>query len=136
MSLNPDIDFSKGISRVMHKSFIIRLTKLIKEKIPVIVTQPIGEPPKGYQFLDVYPYTLNLTVQGPEDVLKHLKNKGAKLTFNLNEISKETLDSLVPSSSSVLGSEIVISSLMVGNLSRSPFFPMPLLRSMIPRQKS
>jgi hypothetical protein len=105
-SLNPDIDLSKGISRVMHKSFIIRLTKLIKEKIPVIITQPIGEAPKGYQFLDVYPYTLNLTVQGPEGVLKHLKTKGVKMTFNLNDVSKEILDALAPSSSSALGSEV------------------------------
>ncbi|MES2122881.1 MAG: hypothetical protein V4492_08925, partial [Chlamydiota bacterium] len=66
VSLNPEIDVGKGISRVYHPNFIIRMTKLVTDQIPIVITQPIGEAPRGYQFLDVWPYQLNLTVNGPE----------------------------------------------------------------------
>jgi hypothetical protein len=94
VSLNPEVDISKGISRVYHPSFIIRMTKLVTEKIPIVITRPIGEPPRGYQFLDIWPYRLTLTVSGPEDVIKKLKIKEQKMTFNLNDISKAQLDAL------------------------------------------
>ncbi len=94
VSLNPEIDISKGISRVYHPSFIIRLTKLVSEKISIEITQPIGEAPRGYQFLDVWPYHLQLTVSGPEEAIKRLSMKEQKLTFNLNDISKGQLDTL------------------------------------------
>ncbi len=94
VSLNPEIDISKGISRVYHPSFILRMTKVVTEKIPIAITRPIGEPPRGYQFLDIWPYRLTLTVSGPEDVIKRLKLKEQKLTFNLNDISKAQLDAL------------------------------------------
>lgn len=94
VSLNPEIDISSGISRVYHPSFIIRMTKLVTDQIPIVITQPIGEPPRGYQFLDVWPYHLTLTVKGPEEVIKRLKLKEQKITFNLNDISKSKLDEL------------------------------------------
>lgn len=94
ISLNPEIDISKGINRVYHPSFIIRLTKLVTEKIPIIITKPIGEAPRGYQFLDVWPYRLSLTVSGPEEVIKRLSLKEQRLTFNLNDISKGQLDAI------------------------------------------
>lgn len=89
-----DINISQGISRVSQQNFIIKLTKLVTEKIPIIITQPIGEAPKGYQFIDVWPYQLYITVSGPEDVVKNLKTRGLKLTFNLNDITKVQLDDL------------------------------------------
>lgn len=95
VSLNPEIDVIKGISKVYHPTFFLRTTNLITEKIPVIVTRPIGEAPRGYQFLDVWPYNLSVTVSGPEDVIKRLKIKEQKITFNLNDISKAQLDALV-----------------------------------------
>jgi hypothetical protein len=58
------------------------------------VTRPIGEPPRGYQFLDIWPYKLCLTISGPEDVIKRLKAKEQKITFNLNDISKSQLDAI------------------------------------------
>ena len=64
------------------------------EKIPVLVTQPIGEAPKGYQFLDVWPYHLAVSVNGPEESVKRLKARGLKLTFNLGDISRAELDAL------------------------------------------
>ncbi len=94
VSLNPEIDVSKGISRVYHPNFIIRMTKLVTDQIPIVITQPIGEAPRGYQFLDVWPYRLMLTVSGPEEVIKRLKIKEQRITFNLNDISKSQLDDL------------------------------------------
>lgn len=94
ISLNPEIDLAKTIKRVQCPNFIVRMTNLVTEQIPVIITKPIGEAPRGYQFLDIWPYRLLLTVQGPEDILKRLKEKELRLTFNLNEIKKSQLDAL------------------------------------------
>lgn len=94
ISLNKDIDLSKGITKISNKDFIIKLTKFVTERIPILVTKPIGEAPAGYQFLDIWPYHLYITVSGPEPIVKDLKTKGLKLTFNLNDISKTELNSL------------------------------------------
>ncbi|MBF8262377.1 MAG: hypothetical protein HW387_42 [Parachlamydiales bacterium] len=91
-SLNPDLDISKMINRVAPYDMIIKQSKLVTEKIPVRVTHPIGESPKGYQFLDVWPYQLFVTVNGPEDAVKRLKTRGLQLTFNLSDISHAELD--------------------------------------------
>lgn len=94
VSLNPDIDISKAISRVVPYDLIIKQSKLITEKIPILISQPIGEAPKGYQYLDVWPYQLHVTVTGPEETVKRLKTRGQKLTFNLSDLSRAELDSL------------------------------------------
>jgi hypothetical protein len=96
VSLNPDVDPSKAISKINPFEMIIRQSKLLTEKIPVLITQPIGEAPKGYQFLGVWPYHLNLTINGPEESVKRIKTRGLKLTFNLNDISRAELDALGP----------------------------------------
>ncbi len=93
-SLNPDFDVNKHISKVGESEIIVRQSKLMTERIPVTVTQPIGEVPKGYQYLDVYPYQLYLTVNGSEEDVKRLKARGLKLTFNLSDISQEELDQI------------------------------------------
>lgn len=105
-STNPEIDLVKGITRVSPASVIIRLTKLVSEKIPVFITQPIGEAPKGYQFLDVWPYQLSLNVSGPEQVVKRLKAKGIRLTFDLSDITKAELDALRSRPDSPQGDEV------------------------------
>lgn len=94
VSLSPDISLTNQIHKISHKNFIIKLANLVTEKIPVMITQPIGQAPKGYEFLDIWPYQLNLSVSGPEDVVKEVKNRGIKLTFNLNDISEGQLDDL------------------------------------------
>ncbi len=94
VSLNPELNLPLHISKVGTKNLIIRLVPLAKEKIPVYVTKPIGEPPKGYQFLDVWPYHLTLPVSGPEETIKQLKSRGLKLTFNLSDITANDLDKL------------------------------------------
>jgi hypothetical protein len=91
---NPDVNISQGISKVVTQNFLIKLTNLVTEKIPIIITHPIGEAPKGYQFLDIWPYQLYITISGPEDTVKKLKSRGLQLTFNLNDISKAALDDL------------------------------------------
>lgn len=99
VSLTPDINLSR-ISKISHKNFIIKLTTLVTERIPVIITQPIGQAPKGYEFLDIWPYQLHILVSGPEELVKDVKNRGIKLTFNLNDISEAQLDDLHASTSS------------------------------------
>ncbi len=94
ISTNPEFNVDKIISKVLPSEMIVRQCKLVTEKIPVQVTHPIGEAPKGYQFLDVWPYKLYLTVNGPEGVVKGLKSRGLKLTFNLNDITQANLDAI------------------------------------------
>jgi hypothetical protein len=94
ISLNPDFDPGKMLSKVTPVEMIVRQSKLVTERIPIMVTHPMGEAPKGYQFLDVWPYQLSMTVTGPEETVKRIKNRGLKLTFNLNDITQEELDAL------------------------------------------
>ena len=91
---NSSLDLNKAITKISSQEMIIKQSNLISEKIPVIIAEPLGEAPKGYQFLDVWPYQLYLTVTGPEEVVKKLKTKGLKLTFNLANISKSDLERL------------------------------------------
>lgn len=93
-SLNPSIDISQTITRVVPQELFIKQSKLVTEKIPVIISKPIGEAPKGYQFLDIWPYQLYVTVTGPEESIKRLKERGKKLIFNLSNIKKEELKTL------------------------------------------
>lgn len=92
VSLNPDIDLARNISEVTGNDFIITLTRLVTEKIPILVTKPIGDPPPGYQFLDVWPQRLFQSVSGPEEQIKELKSKGLELTLDLSEISATQLN--------------------------------------------
>ena len=90
-SLNPNVNIHKDIKKIDHISFVLRLTKLVFEKIPIIVTTPLGDAPKGYQFLDIWPNQLYITVSGAENVINKLKERGLKLTFNLDNINKHDL---------------------------------------------
>lgn len=94
ISTSPHIDIYNDIYEVAANDIFIKLTKLISEEIPIIITKPIGDPPKGYQFLDIWPKELYQLVSGPEEQVLHLKERGLELTFNLNKISKTELDSL------------------------------------------
>ena len=94
VSLNPEIDIATGISRIYQPNLTLHMTNLVTEEITVMITRPFGEPPRGYKFLDIWPYKMNVKVSGPEDVIKRLKTKEQKLTFNLSDISKTQLDAL------------------------------------------
>jgi len=93
-AINPDLNLNQGITKISRKNISIELTKLVTEKIPITITQPIGESPKGYRFLDIWPYQLFITISGPENTVKKMKSRGVKLTFNLSDISKGELDDL------------------------------------------
>ena len=92
VSLNPDFNISRHVNKVAFKNIILKSAPLSEEKIPIYIANPIGESPKGFQFLDIWPYHLTLTASGPEEAIKTLKNKGLKLTLNLNNISKVDLE--------------------------------------------
>ncbi|NGX63402.1 MAG: hypothetical protein KR126chlam6_00813 [Candidatus Anoxychlamydiales bacterium] len=92
VSKNPNINIERTIKTIKPLDISIQMSKLVKERIPIQVTKPIGEPPKGYQFLDIWPYQLYITVKGAEEIIKDLKTKGIQLTFNFDDISKKELD--------------------------------------------
>ena len=94
ISLNSEFDPEKMISKVIPYEMTIHPCKRVTEKIPVLITKPIGDCPKGYQFIDIWPYQLQLTVNGPEETVKQLKSRGVKLTFNLNDIDPSSLNNL------------------------------------------
>jgi hypothetical protein len=94
VSLNPNLDLANNISNVTYPEFVIKLNRLATEKIPLEILPPTGNPPPGYEFLDLWPQKLVQTVSGPEEEVYRLKNQGLTVTFNLNEISKSELDAI------------------------------------------
>jgi hypothetical protein len=93
VGLNHEFDY-KEIAELTANDLFINLSKLITEEIPVTITKPIGDPPKGYQFLDVWPKYLSQKVSGPEEQVRELKQRGLELSLNLNRITEPELDSL------------------------------------------
>lgn len=105
VSLNPNLNLIANITQVSHPDVVIKMSPLLTEKIPITIHRPIGEPPKGYQYLDIWPITLWHQVTGPQEQVLTLKNKGLELTFNLNEITKGELDLLTSSQPDALYSD-------------------------------
>lgn len=94
VSLNPNIDIANNITSVSHSEFVIKLNRLVTAKINVQVLPPIGEAPEGYEFLGFWPQRLVQTINGPEEEILRLQSKGLELVFDLNEISKSSLDAI------------------------------------------
>lgn len=94
VSLNPDVDLIHNVTSLSQSEFVVRLSRLLTDKVPVYITHPKGEPPEGYQFLDIWPQKLSHVVSGPEEDVKALQAKGLDLTFDLNDISADDLNSL------------------------------------------
>ena len=94
VGLNQEIDLRKNITDVTANDIYIKLSKLITEEISIFVTKPIGDPPKGFQFLDIWPKRLKQKVSGPEEQVRALKERGLEVTFNLNRITQTELDAL------------------------------------------
>jgi len=105
VSLNPDIDLIHSVTKLSQSEFVLRLSRLLTDKVPIYITHPKGEPPEGYQFLDIWPQKLSQIVSGPEEDVKALQAKGLELTFDLNDITEDDLNSLV-SSHSTQGDEV------------------------------
>lgn len=93
VSLNPSIDIAHHVTQIDHAEFIVKLSPLVTAKIPIHV-EVTGSPPEGYQFLDVWPETLQQTISGPEEEIEKLKEKGLTLSFDLKEITEESLGEL------------------------------------------
>lgn len=94
VSTNPEIDLSRAIHDISQNEFVIRLSPLTTEKIPIVISEPMGESPTGYQFLDVWPQNLYQQVSGPEEQVNALKMKGLELTFDLSKITPQDLDAI------------------------------------------
>lgn len=94
VSLNPAIDLSRNISEVSHPEFALRFSQLMTGKIPVTILPPKGEPPPGYEYLDIWPQVLTHTVVGPQEQVQELLAKGLKLEIDMNMISKADLDKI------------------------------------------
>lgn len=95
VSTSQALDLHNHITDATANDLFIKLSKLVTEEIPVTITKPIGDPPKGYQFLDIWPKYLSQKVSGPEELVRELKQKGLELTFNLNRIPQSDLDALL-----------------------------------------
>lgn len=94
ISLNPSIDLGNNITSVSHSDYVINRSKIVTARIPVIIERPYGEPPKGYELLDVWPVRLTQVVNGPSRAIQDLQREGIKISFDLSKISKEELDAI------------------------------------------
>lgn len=94
ISLNPDLNLSKHINSVSNPEFVLKMSPLVTEQIPIRIKQPLGIAPEGFEYLDIWPALLFQTVSGPDEDIYELKERGIDLTLNLDEISKEQLDML------------------------------------------
>ena len=93
-SLNHSIDLKHHVTNVSHNDFVIKMSRVVTAKVSLTITKPIGDVPKGYEFLDVWPKHLTQTLSGPAEEIQKLKSKGLIATFDLNKITKQQLDEL------------------------------------------
>jgi hypothetical protein len=93
-------DWKKNIHTVTANDIYMKMSRLISEEIPLTINPPRGEPPEGYQYLDVWPKYLKQRVSGPEEQITALKQRGLEVTFNLNKITQKELDALSSNSDS------------------------------------
>lgn len=95
LSLNPSIDLLHSISSITHPEFVIKLSRLVKAKIPVsVIINPVGRAPKGYEYLDAWPQKLWHEMSGPAEEIHKLQSKGLLLQIDLNQVTKEELDAI------------------------------------------
>ncbi len=94
VSLNPSLDLAHHITNVSHNEFVLKMTRVVTAKVPVTLKAPIGEAPKGYEFLDIWPMKFMQTVSGPAEEVQQLILDGIEITFDLNKITKEDIDNL------------------------------------------
>lgn len=106
ISLNPNVDLHNHITQVSNNEFVIKISRLVTAKVPVTINRPIGEPPAGYEFLDVWPQRLLQTITGAENEVHKIKDNGLEVTFNLNEITKEELDGIKTSQQGLQNDEV------------------------------
>lgn len=91
VNLSSEWDLMKSITDVSGSDVFMKMSRLVVEEIPVTIKTPIGDPPKGYQFLNVWPKQLIQRVSGPEEQVMALKKEGLEITYNLNKIKESDL---------------------------------------------
>lgn len=96
--LNQNDHLIRGINKVHNTPIAMNLTQASQDLIPVYVIPPKGSAPRGYEFLDVWPYQFNTKLKGPEDEIKKLKQQGIRLKFDLHKITREQLEKAVTKS--------------------------------------
>ncbi len=106
VSLNPLINIDQMIVHVTPLQIFIKETYVVQDKVDVVITSPIGDSPKGYQFLDIWPYRISVKVTGSADSISRLKERILRLTFNLNVLQRKELDELLASQGKGRGDEI------------------------------
>lgn len=94
VSLDPSIDLAQHIISIKHSEYVIKLRRMITEQIPILMLPPRGEPPAGYEFLDVWPQHLIQTFSGAEEEIQIIRTNGLELQFDLSRISRMELDLL------------------------------------------
>lgn len=94
VSINPDINISRSVKHVSATEFIMKLSRLVTEEVPIRILPPRGEPPAGYQFLDIWPQRMMHTISGAEEKILELQERGLEVTFDLGDISQRDLDVL------------------------------------------
>lgn len=88
------LNLKQSIKHIAAETIPVKLSNLVTQQIPVVVTTAIGKPPSGYEFLNIWPQRLHVTLSGPEDKIRHLKEQGLHLTYNLHDILKYELDDI------------------------------------------
>jgi len=91
----PEDALKQNITAVSHPKFELHFIPVKTAKIPVTITKPSGKPPGGWQYTGIFPKKLFVTVKGSETQLQQLTQRGLHLTFDLDLISKSSLDDLL-----------------------------------------
>lgn len=106
VSLNPNVNLLHHISSVTNPEFVLKMSSLLTEKIPINIHHPIGNAPEGYEYLDIWPIKLTQTVTGPQEQVLNLKTTGIDLVFNLDDVTKQQLDDLKNSNQDMYSDEV------------------------------
>ncbi len=91
-------EWKKDISSVTSNDIFMKMSNLITEEVPLTINRPFGDPPKGYQFLDIWPKYLTQKVTGPEEQVKALKQRGLEVNYNLSRVMENDLETLAAQS--------------------------------------
>lgn len=87
-------DYKKKITDVFANDIFLRVADLVTDEVIVTVTQPLGDAPEGYLFLDVVPKYLRQKIRGPKEEIEAIKKRGIDITFNLDRITQAELDQI------------------------------------------
>lgn len=91
---NPDVVLHKVVDGITHSALQFQMSSKTSRDVPLLVLNPVGNLPKGYSFLNIWPRRFSQNVQGPEDSIATLHAKQIYFSFELTRISKQELDHL------------------------------------------